>query len=40
MGVLLHQLDDVPSYDVYAWRSYADYLSSWLDKAMGVDIIP
>lgn len=36
-GVLLHQLDDVPSYDVYAWRSYADYLSLWLDKAMGVD---
>ena len=37
MGVLLHQLDDVPSYDVYAWRSYTDYLSLWLDKATGVD---
>lgn len=37
-GVLLHQLDDVPSYDVYAWRSYADYLSLWLDRAMGTDI--
>ena len=34
---LLHQLDDIPSYDVYAWRSYADYLSLWLDKATGVD---
>ncbi len=40
MEVLLRQLDDVPSYDVYAWRSYADYLSLRLDKAMGVDIIP
>lgn len=37
-GVLLHQLDDVPSYDVYAWRSYAEYLSLWLDRAMGTDI--
>ena len=36
-GALLHQLDDIPSYDVYAWRSYADYLSLWLDKAIGVD---
>ena len=35
-GVILHQLDDKPSYDVYAWRSYADYLSMWLDKAAGV----
>ncbi len=35
-GVILHQLDDKPSYDVYAWRSYANYLSMWLDKAAGV----
>lgn len=37
-GVILHQLDDVPSYDVYAWRSYAEYLRLWLDRAMGTDI--
>ena len=35
-GVILHQSDDMPSYDVYAWRSYANYLSMWLDKAAGV----
>ena len=34
-GVILHQLDDKPVYDVYAWRSYANYLSMWLDKAAG-----
>lgn len=35
-GVILHQLDDLPTYDVYAWRSYAHYLSLWMDKAAGV----
>lgn len=35
-GVILHQLDDMPSYDVYTWRSYAHYLSLWMDKAAGV----
>ena len=35
-GVILHQLDDKPAYDVYAWRSYAHYLSLWMDKAAGV----
>ena len=35
-GVILHQLDGKPSYDVYAWRSYTNYLSMWLDKAAGV----
>lgn len=34
-GVILHQLDDKPSYDVYAWRSYTNYLSLWMDKAAG-----
>lgn len=38
-GVILHQVDDMPSYDVYVWRSYADYLSSWLDKAAGVNLV-
>ena len=35
-GVILHQPDDKPAYDVYAWRSYAHYLSIWMDKAAGV----
>ncbi len=35
-GVILHQVDDTPAYDVYAWRSYANYLSMWLDKAAGM----
>ena len=35
-GAILHQVDDTPSYDVYAWRSYANYLSLWLDKATGM----
>ena len=35
MAVILHQLDDAPSYDVYVWRSYAHYSSMWLDKAAG-----
>ena len=35
-GAILHQLDDMPSYHVYAWRSYADYLRLWLDKATGI----
>ena len=34
-GVILHQPGDKPYYDVYAWRSYANYLSMWLDKAAG-----
>ena len=37
-GVTLHQLDDLPSYDVYVWRSYAEYLRLWLDRAAGTDI--
>ena len=35
MAVILHQVDDAPSYDVYIWRSYANYSSLWLDKAAG-----
>ena len=36
MGVILHQVDGIPSFDVYCLRSYANYLSLWLDKAAGV----
>ena len=36
MGVILHQIDSIPSYDIYSLRSYANYLSLWLDKAAGV----
>ena len=36
MGVILHQVDGIPSYDIYSLRSYANYLSLWLDKAAGV----
>ena len=36
MGVILHQVDGIPSYDIYSLRSYANYLSLWLDKATGV----
>ena len=35
MGVILHQIDDTPSYDVYAWRSYANYVRLWLHTAAG-----
>lgn len=38
-GVILHQVDDTPSYDVYAWRSYANYVRLWLDKAAGFPYI-
>lgn len=38
-GVIFHQVDDMPSYDVYAWRSYADYLGSWLDKAACANLV-
>lgn len=36
MGVILHQLDNEASYDVYALRSYADYLNDWLAAAKGM----
>ena len=31
--VLLHQVDAAPTYDVYAQRSYADYVWRWLEDA-------
>jgi sarcosine oxidase subunit gamma len=31
--MLLHQLDDIPSYDVYVHRSFAVYAWSWLSDA-------
>ncbi len=31
--VLLHQLDDAPSYDLYVHRSFVDYAWSWLEDA-------
>jgi len=31
--VIVHQLDDVPTYDVYVERSFADYLWHWLEDA-------
>lgn len=36
MGVILHQLDSGEYYDIYALRSYADYLSGWLNAARGI----
>jgi len=32
-GVLIHQLDDEPTFDVYVLRSFADYLWTWLEDA-------
>ncbi len=34
--VLLHQLDDAPTYDIYIDRSYATYLWRWLTEAVGL----
>lgn len=31
--VLLHQLDDAPTFDLYVHRSFADYLWQWLEDA-------
>jgi sarcosine oxidase subunit gamma len=33
-GVILHQLDDRPSYDVLPRRSFAEYLWMWLSDAV------
>lgn len=33
--MLLHQLDDVPSYHIYVHRSFADYAWRWLLDAAG-----
>jgi sarcosine oxidase subunit gamma len=33
-GVILHQIDDRPSYDLMPRRSYAEYLWTWLIDAM------
>ena len=42
-NVLLHKLDDRPSYDLYVMRSYALYLWEWLLAAgaeFGLEIAP
>ena len=31
--VILHQLDDKPTYDLYVARSFAEYLWAWLEDA-------
>jgi sarcosine oxidase, subunit gamma len=31
--VILHQIDDAPSYEIYVHRSFADYLWTWLEDA-------
>jgi len=31
--MLVHQLDDTPSYDLYIHRSFADYAWRWLEDA-------
>jgi len=31
--MLLHQVNDVPGYHVYAHRSFADYVYAWLEDA-------
>ncbi|WGF89025.1 sarcosine oxidase subunit gamma [Marinivivus vitaminiproducens] len=33
-GVLLHQLDEAPTYDLYPRRSFATYVHAWLLDAM------
>ncbi len=33
-GVILHQVDDVPTFDLMPRRSFAEYLWGWLDDAM------
>lgn len=32
-GVVIHQLDDIPSYDIYVLASFAAYLWNWLTDA-------
>jgi len=32
-GVVLHQIDDAPTFEVYVHRSFADYAWRWLDDA-------
>lgn len=32
-GVILHQTDDAPAYDIHVDRSFADYLWRWLEDA-------
>ena len=34
-SALIHQLNDIPSYDIYVLRSYANYAQAWLNKAKG-----
>jgi sarcosine oxidase subunit gamma len=31
--IILHQLDDGPTYDLYVARSFAEYLWAWLEDA-------
>ncbi len=31
--IILHQVDDGPTYDIYVERSQADYLWTWLEQA-------
>ncbi|WP_321345124.1 sarcosine oxidase subunit gamma family protein [Breoghania sp.] len=33
-GVILHQVDDAPTFDLMPRRSFAEYLWGWLDDAM------
>ncbi|MEE8245459.1 MAG: sarcosine oxidase subunit gamma family protein, partial [Pseudomonadales bacterium] len=33
LGVLIHQTDELPSYDLYVDRGYADYAVRWLEQA-------
>ncbi len=37
-NVILHQLDDAPTFDVYVERSFADYLWHWIADAGGADL--
>lgn len=32
VNILLHQISDEPSYDIYVWNSFADYTWRWLEK--------
>ena len=32
-GVLIHAVDDGPTYDLYVLRSFAEYLWRWLEDA-------
>ncbi|EWY42671.1 sarcosine oxidase subunit gamma [Skermanella stibiiresistens SB22] len=33
-GIILHQIDDTPTYDVYPRRSFSEYTWMWLSDAM------